>query len=600
MLAAAVPAFAQEALERERFAFEERILQETIAEQGGRSHASGDRPELGPLQFHITPASVVPPVRVGITPTQFADNGAVLQEYWTAAAHNHSSIEITSTGGLEVLDLSSGRLVFIGNGAVLSFVKTSDGKAITMSASGSPIGSFKGPLITHPVNGAVLIANSIRRINRLAGGNLTPAPYRGDLEVQASTADITKLRLINIVRLDPDYVAGVVPNESLPSFHVEALKAQAIAARGYAISNIGRFASRGFDIDDSTLSQVYRGQSSEIGVSLTAAVETEGLVLTREGLMVSTLYSSSMGGHTESNEYVFPSPAGAYPGTNADRALRGVQDPKDKVPEDLSTEQSVMRFYTTIYPFSSEVHPVTGIPLTSLHRWTRTRTAAELLAQLKSGFAVPLTATAIADIRTTLQGDSGRAMQIRISGDWGTTEISGWSDLRRFATLDGVTPGGTASNSAPNSPSTYEITRNANGGVASVLFYGAGFGHNVGMSQYGSQGRALRGETAMEILSGYYSEAETTTIPLDLSWRPVTQSFFSPSERATLVIDNRNLEGIYVRLNNRWFFVETPSNQRTEVDLDGFAAAGSNFILFVPVTDSAGHAFIRVRIDRTR
>src|SRR5262245_10364232 len=102
VLTAAVPAAAQEATEREPYAADERIFFNTIAEQGGRSHASGDRPELGPLQFHVITTGDVPPIRVGITPTQFAENGTVLQEYWTTPAHNHTTVEITSTGGMQV------------------------------------------------------------------------------------------------------------------------------------------------------------------------------------------------------------------------------------------------------------------------------------------------------------------------------------------------------------------------------------------------------------------------------------------------------------------------------------------------------------------
>ncbi len=597
LLAVAIPAAAQETAERERNAAEEKIFLRTIEEQGGRSHSSGDRPELGPQQLYFFARSAVTTIRVGITPTMFADNGSVLQEYWTAAAHNHSIVEITSTGGMEVVDIASGRIVFLGDGEVLTLMKTSDGMAIALNGLSGPIGSFTGPLVIHPAAGSILIANSVRRINRLVNGQLTPAPFRGDLEVLASTADSTKLRLVNVVQLDPDYIAGVVPNESLATFHVEALKAQAIAARGYAVANVGRFASRGFDIDDSTLSQVYRGQSSEIAVSLAAARETEGLVLTRQGQIISTLYSSSMGGHTESNEYVFPVPAGTYPGTNADPALRARYDGNEPIPENLSTEQGVLNFYSTTYTSSNEVHPVTGQPLTLLHRWTRTRTAVELLARLKEGFGVPASATTIHDIRTTLRGDSGRVMQVVVSGDWGSTEISGWSDLR-FATLTGVTPGGTASNSAPNSPSTYTITYDGNGDVASVLFYGGGFGHNVGMSQYGSQGRALRGQTALDILNAYYSEAETTTIPLQLSRDIVEQNFFLPTSRATLVIDNDNLEGIYLNVNRKWFFVTTPHHNRIDVNLSGLLAPGENVLYFFPLSESGGRAITRVRMDR--
>ena len=181
------------------------------------------------------------------------------------------------------------------------------------------------------------------------------------------------------------------------------------------------------------------------------------MVMTRGGTIVTALYSSSMGGHTENNEYVFPT--GGYPGTNVDPALRGIHDSTDPLAEDLTTEAGVQTFYTTIYPGSSEVSPTTGNPLTSLHRWTRTRTAAELLARLKESFAVPASASIVSDVVTTLRGASGRMMRVVVSGDWGSTTVQGWSDIRRLASVSGVTPGGTGTTSAPNSPSTYTLTR---------------------------------------------------------------------------------------------------------------------------------------------
>src|SRR5437016_7201376 len=93
LLAASIPVTAQEVSERERYGIDEQIFLKTIADQGGRSHASGERPEFGPVQWQVTPRGDVPPIRVGITPTQFASNGSVLQEYWTAAAHNHGVVE---------------------------------------------------------------------------------------------------------------------------------------------------------------------------------------------------------------------------------------------------------------------------------------------------------------------------------------------------------------------------------------------------------------------------------------------------------------------------------------------------------------------------
>jgi peptidoglycan hydrolase-like amidase len=424
---------------------------------------------------------------------------------------------------------------------------------------------------------------------------LTPAPYRGELEVSRSEVDAARLRLVNVVDVEP-YVAGVVVNEGLSTFHVEALKAQAVAARGYALANRGRFAGRGFDIDDSTLSQVYRGQASETEVALAAQQGTEGLVVTRDGRLVSALYSSSMGGHTESNEWVFP--AGGYPGDNADPALRGIHDGSLPLAHDLTTEQGVLAFYSTVSGDAYEVAPGGG-PITSLHRWTRARSAAELLARLKDdsrGWGVPSSASAILDITTTLRGVSGRAMQVEVRGDWGVTTIRGWSDLRALATLAGTTPGGTGAGSAPNSPSALTLTRDAAGRVSEAGFVGGGFGHNVGMSQYGAHGRALRGHDFSRILAEYYTGVALSSAPVVMpAGGPVAALELAlPEGRATLVVENAGLAGLRIDVNGRTLRVRPRRTETVEADLTPWLRRGANRVRLAP-EGVEGVAVVRVQ-----
>lgn len=579
-----------------RQALEERTFLRTVEEQGGRSHASGDRPELGPTHRSGLSLTAAATIRVGLTPTSFGPQGAVLLEYHTAAAHNHDRVELTATGFFAVFDTASGDAVFSGfAGEAVTFTRS--GTGIAVSARGRTLGSFASPLRARPLSeDSILVVGSMRRINRLAplvagAFQLTPPPYRGELEVLAGGADPARLRLVNLVEIE-DYVPGVVVNESLSSFHVEALRAQAITARGYAVANRGRFADRGFDIDDSTLSQVYRGQSSETGPALEAARSTLGLVVLHEGRILSALYSSSMGGHTESNEYVFA--AGGYPGTNAHPALRGIHDSAEALPADLGTEEGVMTFYTTVYPGSYETSPATGAPLTSLHRWTRTRSAPELLARLKESFGVPASARRITDLRTTIRGDSGRMMQVMVSGDWGSATISGWSDLRRLATLAGVTPGGTGGTSAPNSPSTYLIARDAAGDLASVTFLGGGFGHNVGMSQFGSHGRALRGQTAEQILGGYYTATEVGTAPQLLLATAARQRFRARPGPAVLTVENAGLDALILTVNGRRFELRPRRSDRVQVDVSRLLRDGINEVEYAPRGEGAAVVAIRL------
>lgn len=549
---------------------DERALARTFEEQDGASHASGGRPELGPVLASRLLAQDGSVIRVGLTPTAFNTDGSLRLEYDTAAAHNHVRVEITASARFEVLDAATGATIAaLDSGEALSFVRAGGG--ITVSAS-RPLGSFAGPLRARTTDDAVLVVNSMRRLNRLlplVGGNfqMTPAPYRGELEVLLSEADAERLRLVNVVEIEP-YVAGVVVNESLSSFHVEALKAQAVAARGYALANIGRFGSRGFDVDDSTLSQVYRGQSSETETAVAAAQGTEGLVALRDGRIQEALYSSSMGGHTEDNEWIFPSLG--IPGTNADSALRGIHDSEEPLRHDLSTEDGVLAFYLAVSPSAYEVNPSTGQPLTAQHRWTRTRTAAELLARLKDPtrpWGLPSSASLIQDLRVTLRGTSGRAMQVVVRGDWGETIISGWSDLRALLSLAGVTPGGTRATSAPNSPSTFAITRDALGAVAQVTFYGGGFGHNVGMSQYGAQGRALRGQDFSQILAGYYTGMRLGSVPALLRAGATFETRVRAGTHATLVVENYGAEIVRIEVDGGSFALTPRHAENVALDL---------------------------------
>src|SRR6185503_18935445 len=122
-------------------------------------------------------------------------------------------------------------------------------------------------------------------------------PYRGKIEVFANPRGA--LTVVNVIGLE-DYVRGVVPNELSAGGYpaLEAQKAQAIAARTYALKNRGQFSSEGFDLLPTTRSQVYRGLSSEHSLSSRAVDETRGLVATYDGEPINALYTSTCGGRT--------------------------------------------------------------------------------------------------------------------------------------------------------------------------------------------------------------------------------------------------------------------------------------------------------------
>lgn len=125
--------------------------------------------------------------------------------------------------------------------------------------------------------------------------------YRGRIEVFVN--DRGSLTVVNVVALE-DYLRGVVPNElGMPA--IEAQKAQAVAARTYAVANINQFGKQGFDLLPTTRSQVYRGFSSESQMGTRAVLETRGIVATYRGKPINAMYTSTCGGRTENSENIF-------------------------------------------------------------------------------------------------------------------------------------------------------------------------------------------------------------------------------------------------------------------------------------------------------
>ncbi len=125
--------------------------------------------------------------------------------------------------------------------------------------------------------------------------------YRGKIEVFVNARG--SLTVVNVVPLE-DYLLGVVPSElGLPQ--IEAQRAQAVAARTYAIANIGGYGKQGFDMVPTVWSQVYKGVSIETKMGTTAVTSTRGVIATYKGKPINALYTSTCGGRTENSENVF-------------------------------------------------------------------------------------------------------------------------------------------------------------------------------------------------------------------------------------------------------------------------------------------------------
>jgi stage II sporulation protein D len=156
-------------------------------------------------------------------------------------------------------------------------------------------------------SGGKRLANCGRKLRAAGKGKIEIAghgTYRGALETVPTESNSASLNVINALAVD-QYVKGVVPNESPPSWPEEELKAQAIASRSFALT--AGVDGNGFDLYADTRSQVYEGLESEYTSSNAAVAATRGQVVEYQGKIAETLFSACSGGHTESIVNVFGS-----------------------------------------------------------------------------------------------------------------------------------------------------------------------------------------------------------------------------------------------------------------------------------------------------
>lgn len=135
--------------------------------------------------------------------------------------------------------------------------------------------------------------------------------YRGKILIFLNRRG--RLNVVNELPLE-DYLRGVVPKEMGPELYneLEAIKAQAVAARTFTLRNLGEFADEGYDICSTPRCQVYGGMGVEHRVSDRAIAATVGQVVLYQGEPAETFYSATCGGHTENVEEIFPLKRGAY------------------------------------------------------------------------------------------------------------------------------------------------------------------------------------------------------------------------------------------------------------------------------------------------
>jgi len=301
-------------------------------------------------------------------------------------------------------------------------------------------------------------------------------PYRGRMEIMPRPEGLT---VVNVVSVEP-YLYGVVSSEMSPAYPLEALKAQAVAARTYAVKNIGKLAAQGFDMDDTAANQVYGGYLSEDPRTTKAVDETAGMVLTYDGKIIDAVYSSTCGGYTESAEEAWgravPYLVGV-PDHHGDIDPAFAERPKDEA--GWANYFKYARAFNCLQPKYAR---------TEAFRWVKLMTRKELEAGLPADCQVGT----VMNIVPLHRGQSGRITELRLEGaDRGVTITKELPIRKAFGSLR-------------SSAFAVEIYRDDNGVPVVFAFWGAGWGHGLGMCQVGAVGLADEGWSYEKILTYYY------------------------------------------------------------------------------------------------
>ncbi|AFZ33884.1 SpoIID/LytB domain protein [Stanieria cyanosphaera PCC 7437] len=319
--------------------------------------------------------------------------------------------------------------------------------AIVKDGAGKPIGELNpmAALAAQPQGNGI-------GLDRLNAGEIIIEPSQkdglvwiGDRWYRGRTHLVRQgdtLTAINYVDLE-DYLYSVVGAEAVATWPLEALKAQAVAARSYALYKSSTERSSLYDLDTTIGTQVYKGLDTEYTTTHQAVNGTAGQVMTYNGKVILAAFHSSSGGHTENVEDVWTSPL-PY--------LRAVVDYDQQSP---------------------------------VFQWDKV-VSAQQMNNLIAG---------VGTIKTMVPEETtphGRVVNMKVVGDRGTTVVTG-AELRKVLDLRST---------------LFRVT----GDGANFRIYGRGFGHGLGLSQWGAYYLAKQGVKYAQILSHYYQQANLSQI----------------------------------------------------------------------------------------
>jgi stage II sporulation protein D len=365
-----------------------------------------------------------------------AVNPAAAMDIRVGLSQGASAVTVGSSSAADLVD---------GKGKILGQIPALQGFTATDVAGGVSLNGKKAWQITVKPKEKGLI---------YVGGNRTVAAggrwYRGEVKLVSGSGGLTVINDLNL----EDYVASVVGKEMYPIWPLEALKAQAVAARSYAIFQQQHPKYKLFDVLSTTTSQVYAGLDGEANTTQTAAQATAGQVLTYQGKVIESVFHSASGGHTENSEDVW---------MKAVPYLRGVPDFDQAAP---------------------------------VFQWNLALTASQVRQRIPGiGDIISIT-----PVKTT---PIGRVKILKVQGSRGALLMKG-SDARRAL--------GIKSTYFSAKPEFGPVAGTKGARPIGFQIVGQGSGHGLGMSQWGAYGLAMQGKLYQAILAHYFQGVSLKTL----------------------------------------------------------------------------------------
>lgn len=364
-------------------------------------------------------------------------------------------VRVLSNHRLARLDCFSpgGGLTLLGDQGERRAVRTTENHPLQISRSGGRVRISSGKHVLGTFSRARL--EPVQGLLVLKPGGKTRRSYRGSFTLEPDPE--RGVRVINRVSLD-DYQKSVLPSEMGGGAPQDAYKAQAVLARTWVLVRLGRHRAEGYDFCDLTHCQSYQGADWERTNSSWAVDSTEGEIVTYKGAPIEVFYHSTCGGHTARAEEIWGDVKEPY--------LTGIPDSAERRAFCQGSEHMRWRFSASLKALRQ--------------------------ALAKSPETNP--GKALKDVVPVAYEASGRVSRVRIVGTQ-TREVTG--EVFRTAVCRAL--------GWSTVKSTWFTVHRQKGRIVLV---GRGFGHGVGLCQWGARGRALAGETYRQIIEAYYPGAK--------------------------------------------------------------------------------------------